>query len=146
MFPYGTSGERVDTLICFLCCGYFLTPLSLCATFPIFCVAKRRGVVQKSFDNMVLLFLFSVCATSLYTLRCNPRKAGHGKGGMCECLVMPWSVGGGKGTNLTDFLLCPNKPVSTFDFHYIYIDTVRHSQVGSMISVCLCTLFSLSLH
>ncbi len=29
---------------------------------------------------MVLLFLFSVCATSLYTLRCNPRKAGHGKG------------------------------------------------------------------
>ena len=52
---------------------------------------------------------------------------------------------GGKGTNLTDFLLCPNKPVSTFDFHYIYIDTVRHSQVGNMISVCLCTLFSLSL-
>jgi len=29
---------------------------------------------------MVLLFLFSVCATSLYTLRCNPRKAGYGKG------------------------------------------------------------------
>lgn len=52
---------------------------------------------------------------------------------------------GGKGTNLTDFLLCPNKPVSTFDFRYIYIDTVRHSQVGNMISVCLCTLFSLSL-
>ena len=42
MFPYGTSGERVDTLICFLCCGYFLTPLSLCATFPIFCVATPR--------------------------------------------------------------------------------------------------------
>ena len=94
---------------------------------------------------MVLLFLFSVCATSLYTLRCNPRKAGHGKGGVCECLAMPWSVGGGKGTNLTDFILCPNKPVSTFDFRYIYIDTVRHSQVGNMISVCLCTLFSLSL-
>lgn len=29
---------------------------------------------------MVLLFLLSVCVTSLYTLCCNPRKAGHGKG------------------------------------------------------------------
>ena len=53
---------------------------------------------------------------------------------------------GGKGTNLTDFLLCPNKPVSTFDFHYIYIDTVRHGQVGNEISICLCSHLSLSLH
>ena len=96
---------------------------------------------------MVLLFLLSGCATLLYTLRCNPRKAmRHGKGGVCECLAMPWSVGGGKGTNLTDFILCPNKPVSIFDFRYIYIDTVRHSQVGNMISVCLCSHLSLSLH
>ena len=35
IFPYGTSGERVDTLIRFLCCGYFLTPPSLRATSPI---------------------------------------------------------------------------------------------------------------
>ena len=47
---------------------------------------------------MVLLFLLSGCATLLYTLRCNPRKAmRHGKGGVCECLAMPWSVGGVKG-------------------------------------------------
>ena len=53
---------------------------------------------------------------------------------------------GGKGTNLTDFLLCPNKLISTFDFRYIYIDTVRHSQVGNVISICLCSHLSLSLH
>ena len=41
----GTSWERVDTLIRFLCCGYFLTPPSLRATSSIFCVAKRRGGV-----------------------------------------------------------------------------------------------------
>ena len=41
IFPYGTSWERVDTLIRFLCCGYFLTPPSLRATSPIFCDAKH---------------------------------------------------------------------------------------------------------
>ena len=43
MFPYGTSGERVDTLIRFLCCGYFLTPPSLCATFPYILRCKTQG-------------------------------------------------------------------------------------------------------
>ena len=52
---------------------------------------------------------------------------------------------GGKGTNLTDFLLCPNKPVSTFDFRYIYIDTVRHSQAENVIFACLCAHLSLYL-
>ena len=110
--------------------------------------------------------------------------------------------GGGKGTNLTDFLLCSNKPVSVFDFRYnryglawssrkydfrlslhlpfaifelkledtsarqnkikagfvllcscLYVslslwrqDSVRHGQVGNVISVCLCSHLSLSLH
>ena len=49
MFPYGTSGERVDTLDTFSLLRIFSNPSVTMCHLP-------------------------------YTLRCNPRKAGHGKG------------------------------------------------------------------
>gem|GEM_PF-4879312 len=38
-----TAGGEGNALICFLYCGYFLTPPSLADTSPIFCYAKHRG-------------------------------------------------------------------------------------------------------
>ena len=41
-----TAGGEGDALICFLCCGYFLTLPSLRATSPIFCVAKHPVILR----------------------------------------------------------------------------------------------------
>ena len=89
----GGEGWYLDT---FSLLRIFFNPSVTMCHLPLYFALQNAGEECRNLSiTWFYCFLFSVCVTSLYTLRCNHRKAGHGKGGMCECLTMPWSVGRG---------------------------------------------------